>query len=313
METFTCDSPINLLKNWYHGDWILKVLSSQKCIVSGTNSGKVLFYNLDDYGYNSQINMQGEITAICAAKDFCLIGSLGGDVLKANWSGTNQDSVNIPGACVIIPRHNGFLIGTRNGQLNWMDEGLSLTSKTAIDSIWDLRTDNRMVVAASTQGSITVLDSYSEEIIWKREYRAPVYGIELADKALWIGTAEGMIEVFEDSFRMLGQLNTPGVRIIKRAGDRMLVCFVDGSIGCFDLGLEKQWSFRTASWIKDVKVNDDIIVIGSADHNIYVLNYQGEMLFKYRTGYSVMSVDLEDNVIIAGSADGNTYAFFRDN
>ncbi len=289
--------------------WVIKTSIMDNYVISGTNRGNIVVNDLVNSQNTWSISMNGEITDICASSDCFIVGSLSSQLMISDWNGKGQKYCKIEGAWRIVEHEGSFIVGTRNGLLYWLDRQLSIKKSLAIDPVWGLRAHANHIVVASSRGSINLINWFTGELIWKREYSSPVYGAEIFGDLIYVGTAEGVIEVLDLNSSRLYYVKASSVRSLTYSSGGILVCHVDGSIVNYDSNLNKKWAFKTRSWIKDVKARNKTIVIGSADYCIYILNDEGKLLGQYKTDYSVLSVDVNDEELVAGSADGCTYIF----
>lgn len=289
--------------------WVVKTSIMDHYVVSGTDRGCILVKDLVNCQNTWTISINGEITDICASYDYFIVGCLNNQLMISDWNGKDRKYHKIEGVWKIIEHESSFIIGTRNGILHLLDKQLLIRKSLAVDPVWELKAYANQIVVASSRGSIKLVDWSTGELIWQRQYNSPVYGVEIVGGLVYIGTADGLIEVLDSNSNPLNYMKTASVRSITRYFSGILVCYADGFIVSYDLDLKQKWAFKTKSWIKDVKARNKTVVIGSADHCIYILNDEGRLLGQYKTDYSVLSVDVNDETLVAGSADGCTYIF----
>jgi hypothetical protein len=136
------------------------------------------------------------------------------------------------------------------------------------------------VVAGSQDGNLYAF-SKEGELLWSQGMGAPI----------------GRVAYSSNGNYMAAATSTPGETLINFFG-------INGAL---------LWSRKVGKPVQGLGISDDggIVVMGSDNRNIYVVNYEGALIFNHRLGGEVRTVDLtrDSRLIYAGCYDAFVYCF----
>ncbi len=165
--------------------------------------------------------------------------------------------------------------------------------------------DNKIIIG-SNSGIILCLNEKGESL-WKFNTKAKVIAqatpLNIGDKTLLIiGSTDSYLYCLDLSGNLVWKFATEGaiyskatIRDIDKKTPEPEILFgsCDNFVYCLNYEGKKIWSFETDFWVVSSPIVFDIdndgkdeIIIGSYDHNIYVLDSQGSYLTDYTPGIS---------------------------
>lgn len=312
MEADTYREKLTLILSSELKGWVTHVKIRGMEIWAGTNQGMIANLRLPLQDDPIMYACNGEIADIVLAPNGVLVSTSTGQLLEINHQGKMRKlpySLDIQWK--IFQYKDGYVFAGRNGTLIHTDFHYSPRWTTKIASPWDIHIQDDRIFSVSTSRKLEMLSLETGEINWSKLSLYPVYACEYHNGKYYIGTTEGSIEVLDQMGHCLDKINTPAVRILQNTSLGLLAGMVDGSVTCFDEHLTERWKFLTGSWVKSICFYSNRIVVGSADHFVYLLGPNGNCMDSYQTGYSVLSVDADQKEVAAGSADGYIYVFKR--
>jgi hypothetical protein len=212
---------------------------------------------------------------------------------------------------------NDVVVGSEDGYVYLFDTYLKLKWRyEGYDKITSVSVSEDLVVAASTDNTITVLDltvpDRRKVPKWTKELDSYVdnpHAVHILGEIIAVGTRDGYLYAFDTSENLKWQQKTDAYVIHVRVLEDSIVAVSDKRICIFDL--EGNWvqNISFDSYVRSAHTSENHITVGLGNNDLCLFDINGGEKWCRNLTDQIGSVYVSDSHVAAGLKDKSLYLY----